>query len=116
MGIGGAPEGVLAAAALKCIGGDMQGRLKFRNDLERERAMKMGITDLDRIYSVDELACGNVMFAATGVTHGDFLKGVVFYGGGATTHSVVMRSETGTVRYIEADHDFKRKPKYSWEK
>lgn len=116
MGIGGAPEGVLAAAALKCIGGDMQGRLKFRNDLERERAIKMGVTDLDKIYSVDELARGNVMFAATGVTHGDFLKGVVFYGGGATTHSVVMRSETGTVRYIEADHDFKRKPKYSWEK
>lgn len=115
MGTGGAPEGVLAAAALKCIGGDMQGRLKFRNELEKERALKMGVTDLEKIYNVDELAKGNVMFAATGVTHGDFLKGVVFYGGGATTHSVVMRSETGTVRYIEAHHDFKRKPKYSWE-
>ncbi len=115
MGTGGAPEGVLAAAALKCIGGDMQGRLKFRNEVEKERALKMGVTDLEKIYNVDELARGNVMFAATGVTHGDFLKGVVFYGGGATTHSVVMRSETGTVRYIEANHDFKRKPKYSWE-
>lgn len=115
MGTGGAPEGVLAAVALKCIGGDMQGRLKFRNDIEKERAQRMGITEFDRIYNVDELAKGNVMFAATGVTHGDFLKGVVFFGGGAITHSVVMRSETGTVRYIEAHHDFKRKPKYSWE-
>jgi fructose-1,6-bisphosphatase II len=115
MGTGGAPEGVLAAAALKCMGGDMQGRLKFRNEAEKERAKKMGIADLDKIYSVDELAKGNTMFASTGVTHGDFLKGVVFFGGGAKTHSVVMRSETGTVRYIEAYHDFKRKPKYSWE-
>jgi len=115
MGIGGAPEGVLAAAALKCIGGDMQGRLKFRNESEKERAKKMGVTDFDKIYTAEDLAKGNVMFAATGVTHGDFLKGVVFYGGGATTQSVVMRSETGTVRYIEAHHDFKRKPKYSWE-
>jgi fructose-1,6-bisphosphatase II len=115
MGTGGAPEGVLAAAAMKCMGGDMQGRLAFRNDSERERAKRMGVSDLDKIYSFDELAKANVMFAATGVTHGDFLKGVVFYGGGATTHSVVMRSETGTVRYIEAHHDFKRKPKYSWE-
>lgn len=115
MGTGGAPEGVLAAAALKCMGGDMQGRLKFRNDHEKERAVKMGITDFEKIYSVEELAKGNVMFAATGVTSGDFLKGVVFFGGGAVTHSVVMRSETGTVRYITAHHDFKRKPKYSWE-
>ena len=115
MGTGGDPEGVLAAAALKCMGGDMQGRLKFRNEAEKERAKKMGIADLDKIYSVDELAKGNTMFASTGVTHGDFLKGVVFFGGGAKTHSVVMRSETGTVRYIEAYHDFKRKPKYSWE-
>ncbi len=115
MGSGGAPEGVLAAAALKAIGGDMQGRLIFRKDDERERATKMGITDFDKTYTIDELCRGNSMFAATGVTHGEFLKGVVFYGGGATTHSVVMRSETGTVRYIEADHNFKMKPKYSWE-
>ena len=93
----------------------MQGRLKFRNDEEKARATKMGIKDLDKIYTVDEMANGNVVFAATGVTNGDFLNGVVFFGGGATTHSVVMRSETGTVRYIEAHHDFKRKPKYSWE-
>ncbi|PIR17526.1 MAG: fructose-bisphosphatase class II [Deltaproteobacteria bacterium CG11_big_fil_rev_8_21_14_0_20_49_13] len=115
MGTGGAPEGVLAAAALKCIGGDMQGRLAFRNEEEKSRALKMGVSDLNKIYNVDELANGNVVFAATGVTHGDFLKGVVFFGGGAVTHSVVMRSETGTVRYIETHHDFKRKPKYSWE-
>jgi len=115
MGTGGAPEGVLAAAALRCMGGDMQGRLQFRNEQERERATKMGITDFDKIYSMEELAKGDVMFAATGVTNGDFLKGVEFFGGGAETHSIVMRSETGTVRYIDAHHDFKRKPKYSWE-
>lgn len=113
LGIGGAPEGVLAAAALRSMGGDMQGRLAWRNDVEKERARKMGISDLDHIYTIEEMAKGNVLFAATGVTHGDFLKGVVFYGGGARTHSVVMRSETGTIRYIEAIHDFKRKPYYT---
>lgn len=111
MGIGGAPEGVLAAAALRCMGGDMQGRLKFRNEEEKTRAKKMGITDLQRIYHLEDLARGNVMFAATGVTHGDFLKGVVFFGGGCETHSVVMRSGTGTVRYIEARHDLTKKPR-----
>lgn len=115
MGIGGAPEGVLAAAALRCIGGDFQGKLKFRNEEEIVRAKKMGITDLDKIYKIDELAKGNVMFAATGVTNGDYLKGVMFFGGGAQTHSVVMRSETGTVRYIEATHNFVKKPKYSFD-
>lgn len=109
IGSGGAPEGVLAAAALRCLGGDMQGKLMWRHDEERERARKMGIEDMDRIYHINDLATGNVMFAATGVTNGTFLKGVRFYGGGASTHSVVMRSETGTVRYIEAKHDFKRK-------
>jgi len=113
LGSGGAPEGVLAAAALRCLGGDMQGKLMWRNAEEQERAKKMGIEDLDRIYQIDELAKGNVMFAATGVTNGTFLKGVRFFGGGAYTHSVVMRSETGTVRYIEAMHDFKRKPYYT---
>lgn len=112
MGIGGAPEGVIAAAAIKCTNGDMQGRLKFRNEEEKERAKKMGITDFNKKYTLEELARGNVMFAATGVTHGDFLKGVVFFGGGARTHSVVMRSETGTIRYIEATHDFRKKPRY----
>jgi fructose-1,6-bisphosphatase class II len=113
-GIGGAPEGVLAAAALRCVGGDMQGRLKYRNEDERARAEKMGVKDHDKVYRVDELAQGNVMFAATGVTDGAFLKGVHFYGGGASTHSVVMRSKSGTVRFIEAQHSFDRKPNYGW--
>jgi fructose-1,6-bisphosphatase II len=113
-GIGGAPEGVLAAAALRCVGGDMQGRLKYRNDDEKRRAERMGVKDHDKVYRVDELAQGNVMFAATGVTDGAFLKGVHFFGGGASTHSVVMRSKSGTVRFIEATHAFERKPNYAW--
>ena len=112
LGSGGAPEGVLAAAALRCLGGNMQGKLMWRNANEQERAKTMGIEDLDRIYNLEDLAKGNVMFAATGVTTGTFLNGVRFYGGGASTHSVVMRSETGTIRYIETEHDFKRKPYY----
>jgi fructose-1,6-bisphosphatase II / sedoheptulose-1,7-bisphosphatase len=110
IGTGGAPEGVLAAAALRCVGGEMQGRLKYRNDDEMRRAEKMGVKDHHKVYALAELAQGNVMFAATGVTGGAFLKGVRFFGGGAATHSVVMRSKTGTVRFIEADHDFDRKP------
>jgi len=110
MGIGGAPEGVIAAAALKSVGGDMQGRLKPRNAGEIERSKKMGISDINRIYTVEELAKGEVMFAATGVTSGDFLKGVRFFSGGAETHSVVMRSKTGTVRYIQSTHKFDKKP------
>jgi len=109
MGSGGAPEGVLAAAALRCIGGQMQGRLLFRNDDERGRAHRIGITDLNRKYKLLDLAAGDVMFAATGVTNGAMLKGVRRYGPGAFTHSVVMRSKTGTVRHIEAQHDFTRK-------
>lgn len=112
MGTGGAPEGVIAAAAMKCIGGNFQGRLVFRKDEERERARKMGVTDFSKIYERDELAKGNVMFCATGVTNGSMLRGVQFRGGGATTHSMVMRSETGTIRFIEAHHDFTRKPGY----
>lgn len=112
MGTGGAPEGVIAAAALRCMGGDFQGLLAFRNEEEKVRAKKMGVTQLDRIYKIDELAQGNVMFCATGVTQGTYLDGVRFTSGGATTHSVVMRSESGTVRYIEATHHFDRKPKY----
>lgn len=112
MGTGGAPEGVIAAAALRCVDGEFQGRLKFRNDEERARARKMGIVDEDKIYRIDELATGHVMFAATGVTNGDFLKGVRFFGGGCTTHSVVMRSKSGTIRYIEAVHHFETKPVY----
>jgi fructose-1,6-bisphosphatase II / sedoheptulose-1,7-bisphosphatase len=110
MGIGGAPEGVLAAAALQCIGGQMQGRLVFRNDDEKGRAARIGIKDLKRKYEMNELAHGDVMFSATGVTNGTMLRGVRRFAGGAVTHSVVMRSNTGTVRYIEAHHNFKIKP------
>lgn len=110
MGIGGAPEGVLAAAALQCIGGQMQGRLVFRNDDEKARAKRMGITDLSRKYGLNDLAHGDVMFAATGVTNGAMLRGVRRYPGGAETHSIVMRALTGTVRVIEAHHNFRRKP------
>jgi len=113
MGTGGAPEGVISAAALRCMGGDMQGRLVFPNEQEK-RARAMGLRDLDRIFPLAELAGGEVMFAATGVTNGDFLKGVRFTGDGALTHSVVMRSRTGTVRHIEAEHHFEQKPNYGW--
>jgi fructose-1,6-bisphosphatase II / sedoheptulose-1,7-bisphosphatase len=112
MGSGGAPEGVLAAAALRCIGGFMQGRLIFRNDDERGRAKRFGITDFNRKYNLLDLARGNVMFAATGVTSGTMLQGVRRFAGGAITHSMVMRSKTGTVRFIEAQHNFERKPNY----
>ena len=108
IGIGGAPEGIISAAALRCMGGDMQGRLRYRNDAERERARAMGIEDVEKVFRIDELARGDVMFAATGVTNGDFLKGVRFTGDGARTHSVVMRSRTGTVRYIETEHHFQQ--------
>ncbi|WP_374450206.1 class II fructose-bisphosphatase, partial [Stella sp.] len=110
IGSGGAPEGVLAAAALRSIGGQMQGRLLFRNDDERGRAKRMGITDFNRKYGLYDLAKGDVMFAATGVTSGAMLRGVRRFGGGAITHSLVMRSKTGTVRYIEAHHNFEIKP------
>jgi len=106
VGSGGAPEGVLAAAALRCIGGQMQGRLLFRNDDEVARARRWGINDLNRKYSMMDLAKGNVMFAATGVTTGPMLKGVRRFHGGAVTYSMVMRSKTHTVRYVEAHHSF----------
>ena len=110
MGSGGAPEGVLAAAALRCIGGHMQGRLLFRNDDERGRAAKLGIKDLNRKYGLRDLANGDVMFAATGVTPGSMLQGVRRFPGGAATQSIVMRSKTGTVRIIDAQHNLARKP------
>jgi fructose-1,6-bisphosphatase class II len=113
-GIGGAPEGVLAAAALRCLGGDMQGKLKYRSDDEKARAEKMGVKDHNKIYKLEELAQGNVMFAATGVTEGSFLKGVRFFPNGAFTQSIVMRSQSGTVRIVDADHDFVRKPNFGW--
>ncbi len=109
LGSGGAPEGVLAAAALRCIGGHFQGRLLFRNDDERNRARRLGITDLDRKYGLEELARGEVMLAATGVTSGPMLRGVRRFPGGAVTHSMIMRSKSGTVRVIEATHNFNRK-------
>jgi fructose-1,6-bisphosphatase II / sedoheptulose-1,7-bisphosphatase len=104
MGIGGAPEGVLAAAALQCIGGQMQGRLIFRNDEERARAVKLGVEDLARKYQLSELARGEVMFAATGVTDGSMLRGVRRTSTAASTESLVMRSKTGTVRVVSGQH------------
>src|SRR5574341_293103 len=113
MGIGGAREGVLAAAALQCLGGDLQGRMRPRTDAEVEAVQAAGVRDLDHVFTVDELVAGkNVMFAATGITDGHLLKGVRFFGGGARTHSVVMRSRSGTVRFIEATHRFDRRPVY----
>jgi len=102
VGQGGAPEGVLAAAALRCVGGQMQGRLVFRNDEERGRAERIGITDLNRKYGLMDLASGDVIFAATGVTNGTMLDGVKWEPGHVSTHTVVMRSKTGTIRYIRA--------------
>jgi fructose-1,6-bisphosphatase II len=112
MGIGGAPEGVLAAAALKCLNGDFQGILKFRNKEEFERAKAMGVDDPNRVYRMEDLARSEVMFAATGVTFGDYLKGVRFFSGGAHTQSIVMRSKSRTIRTIETTHYFEFKPKY----
>jgi fructose-1,6-bisphosphatase II / sedoheptulose-1,7-bisphosphatase len=109
MGSGGAPEGVLSAAALRCIGGQMECKLLFEDDAQIERARTMGITDPNRIYTVTDMAKGDVMFAATGVTSGQMLRGVRREGKGAVTHSIVMRSKSGTVRYVEAHHNFATK-------
>jgi fructose-1,6-bisphosphatase II / sedoheptulose-1,7-bisphosphatase len=109
MGSGGAPEGVLAAAALRCIGGQMQGRLIFEDQAQIDRAKTMGITDISRVYGVTEMAKGDVMFAATGITTGQMLRGVQRFGETAITHSMVMRSKSGTVRYVEAHHNFATK-------
>ena len=111
-GTGGAPEGVLAAAAMRAVGGDFQGRIRPRNEKEAERAVAMGV-DLDKKWLMSDLASGDVVFAATGVTSGDMLKGVRFSTGGARTQSMVMRSRSGTVRYIDAHHSFDRKPNYN---
>jgi fructose-1,6-bisphosphatase II / sedoheptulose-1,7-bisphosphatase len=109
LGSGGAPEGVLAAAALRCTGGQMQGRLLFEDQAQIDRAKTMGITDPNRIYSMTEMAKGDVMFAASGITSGQMLRGVQRSAQGATTHSIVMRSKSGTVRFIEAHHNFQTK-------
>lgn len=111
LGIGGAPEGVISAAALKCLGGDFQGRLTFRNEEEKQRAKRMGVEDFDRTYSLNEMARGQVIFCATGVTAGPLLQGVRFMPNRrAMTHSVVMRSRTGTIRTIESEHVLDLKP------
>jgi fructose-1,6-bisphosphatase II len=107
VGTGGAPEGVLAAAALRCLGGAIQGRLLFRSDEERTRAKSMGVSDFDRIYRETDLASGDsIIFAATGVTDGDMLSGVRFFGEGAETHSMVMRVKSGTVRTIQTRYRY----------
>jgi fructose-1,6-bisphosphatase II len=111
MGIGGAPEGVLTAAALRCLGGEIQARFRFRNDEERARAEKMGISgaDEERVYQTTDLAPGeNLVFSATGVTEGDLLQGVRFFGGGARTHSLVMGYQSKQVRFVDTVHMFDR--------
>jgi fructose-1,6-bisphosphatase II / sedoheptulose-1,7-bisphosphatase len=104
MGTGGAPEGVLAAAALRCVGGRMQGKLVFRNDDEIARARRWGIEDLDRVYRLEDMAKGDCIFAATGVTDGSLLEGVHRRGARTTTESIVMRASTGTVRRVKTEH------------
>ena len=110
MGIGGAPEGVLTAAALKCLGGEIQARFRFRNDEERTRAERMGTTaDETHVFHTNDLAPGeNLVFAASGVTQGDLLDGVRFFGGGARTHSLVMAYQTAQVRFVDTVHMFDR--------
>ena len=108
MGIGGSQEGVVSAAALRALGGDMQARLHFRDDSERAAAAEHGLSDVDAIFRLRDLAAGDVIFAATGVTDGDYLTGVRLSARGARTHSVVMRSMSGTVRTFETKHDFTR--------
>ncbi|WP_174293314.1 fructose-bisphosphatase class II, partial [Sphingomonas bacterium] len=104
LGSGGAPEGVLAAAALRCVGGQFKGRLLFRNDDERGRAAKWGVTDLDKQYDLTELARGDCIFAATGVTDGSLLAGVKRKAGRVFTETVVMRASSGTVRWVKSEH------------
>jgi fructose-1,6-bisphosphatase II len=113
LGIGGTPEGVIAAAALKCMGGDMQGRLYPRNDDERAEAVRQGY-DLDQVLGIDELVSGNnCFFAATGITDGELLKGVHYDAGGCTTQSLVKRSKSGTVRLINARHNSQKMKAFS---
>jgi fructose-1,6-bisphosphatase II len=109
MGIGGAPEGVLTAAALRCLGGEIQARFRYRSDAERERGARMGHGDEDRVYRTEDLASGeHLVFAATGVTAGDLLEGVRYFGGGARTHSLVMAYQTKQVRFVDTVHMFDR--------
>ncbi|SFB26216.1 fructose-1,6-bisphosphatase II [Lentibacillus halodurans] len=111
MGIGGAPEGVLSAAALKCLGGEIQGKLVPSSDAEIERCHKMGIADLDKVFYMDDFCDGDdAIFAATGITDGELLQGVRFKGSKATTQTVVMRAKSGTVRFIDGEHSLSKKP------
>jgi fructose-1,6-bisphosphatase II len=113
LGIGGTPEGVIAAAALKCLGGSMQGRLFPRNEDERRRLIDDGY-DLDRVLATDDLVAGDdVFFAATGVTDGALLEGVKYWPDGATTYSLVMRARSGTIRMIEAEHQFEKLERFT---
>ncbi len=112
LGIGGSHQGILTAAALRCAAGEMQARLRPRNDQEAEVARECGIRDFEKIYTLEEMASGSIMFAGTGVTNGDYLEGVRFFRGGATTNSVVMRSRTHTVRFLKSFHRFDLKPEY----
>ena len=115
MGIGGAPEGVLAAAALKCLGGEIQGRLYPVKEEEILRCKEMGLPNVNGLLTIDDLAKGNeIIFSATGISNGELLKGVVYYENNtAKTYSVVMRAETGTIRFIEAIHRLDKKPEYA---
>ncbi|MBV8150855.1 MAG: class II fructose-bisphosphatase [Candidatus Eremiobacteraeota bacterium] len=111
LGTGGAPEGVLAAAALKCLGGGFMGRLQPRNESEAQRAREMGFGDLDRVLEIGDLAPGeHLMFVASGITDGDLVRGVRFYGNAAKTHSILIHSQSGTVRFIESVHRLGAKP------
>ncbi|MDA2991476.1 MAG: fructose-bisphosphatase class II, partial [Actinomycetota bacterium] len=113
VGIGGTPEGIITAAAIRCMGGEIQATLAPKDDEERQRAIDRG-HDLDRVLSTEDLVGGdNVFFCATGVTDGDLLKGVRFFGGGCTTQSIVMRSKSGTVRMIDAYHRLSKLNEYS---
>ncbi|MGM8211430.1 class II fructose-bisphosphatase [Virgibacillus sp. W0430] len=110
-GIGGAPEGVLAAVALKCLGGEIQGKLAPSNEAEIERCKKMGITNMDKVFYMDDFCAGDdAIFAATGVTDGELLKGVQFKGSTATTQTIVMRARSGTIRFIDGEHSLNKKP------
>jgi fructose-1,6-bisphosphatase class II len=112
LGTGGAAQGVIAAAALRCLGGEIQGRFRPRNQEEASQLRRVGVLDVQKKYTAEEMARGNVVFAATGVTLGDYLRGVRFFKGGAQTNSVVMRSKTRTIRFIETIHHFEDHPEY----
>ena len=109
MGIGGAPEGVITAAALRCLGGEIQARFRYQNNQARVRGARMGHGDESRVYKTEDLASGDqIVFAATGVTDGDLLQGIRFFGGGARSHSLVMAYQTKQVRFVDTVHMFDR--------